>query len=840
VAERLWSSGKLRELLTHSSPRVRGWAVNAFRNWYSDQAGPVAVDMLSDPDPDVRGIALSLLADDPEASDPERVLEMFRGGDTEARAFAARILEQVSYQPAVPDLLAWLLGSPPVLRTRAPYIAVARLGSDETVEKLLGLLSNSGTPDAVKSDVLAACMLAGNGPHLAQALKLALQDKADLADMAIDLLSEMPCAMDGLEAALADHLDAMDDRFVARDWFRSLGVVLVAAPQCDLGYLLERSIDTGRLQAGTLGAALEALERALDGSFPEWRTWQPRALRDEVTTETSLLLAVSALQALAACDAELRKLKRPQVKELVTAIAQVLGGALGIIADLPPKGQPLTAEQIKSRICDRPLLTQSTVQQFVALGPEHLQMAREMLRSESEVPMAAAMLAVTGWARARPDACAEAAEDLIVASKELGLLAAYEAFHALGPFAEGAVCNALRSEDRPIRAIGVRLAAAVGTIETSRTVVEQCEKLMQLDDAATLTAILALGDSAAIEAVRKDWRPGGLRLSGTLRLLCELHAVDVPELAGACTDCTPKDQDLNGPASEGRESGPAQIKPTKLGGLRLPLRCTQCGRSYLYEVGQANVWLTYEAPASHPSHLFSNRITCRRCGAVERYGLTDESALMLLAECYTASLYDGSERAGHAVRPLSLGTRFGFIGPEILAEVGDRRVADAPKDPEARFGHGWALCCSRQYEPAAREFEKALELAPGSWAPMVGLGYAYHRLGEDARAVEWYRKCAPASTDRGLNVNALRIIDGAQRAANVIEAGGDPGWIPFHLPTGSDSERSGEAPDEQVQRPVQSPGRNDPCHCGSGKKYKKCCMRKDLEGQAEQAAEADI
>lgn len=32
-------------------------------------------------------------------------------------------------------------------------------------------------------------------------------------------------------------------------------------------------------------------------------------------------------------------------------------------------------------------------------------------------------------------------------------------------------------------------------------------------------------------------------------------------------------------------------------------------------------------------------------------------------------------------------------------------------------------------------------------------------------------------------------------------------------------------------------GRNDPCHCGSGKKYKKCCMNKDKEAaQAEQAA----
>lgn len=33
-------------------------------------------------------------------------------------------------------------------------------------------------------------------------------------------------------------------------------------------------------------------------------------------------------------------------------------------------------------------------------------------------------------------------------------------------------------------------------------------------------------------------------------------------------------------------------------------------------------------------------------------------------------------------------------------------------------------------------------------------------------------------------------------------------------------------------------GRNDPCHCGSGKKYKKCCLAKDEE--AKQAADAEL
>lgn len=26
---------------------------------------------------------------------------------------------------------------------------------------------------------------------------------------------------------------------------------------------------------------------------------------------------------------------------------------------------------------------------------------------------------------------------------------------------------------------------------------------------------------------------------------------------------------------------------------------------------------------------------------------------------------------------------------------------------------------------------------------------------------------------------------------------------------------------------AQKPGRNDPCHCGSGEKYKHCCQEKD-------------
>jgi len=34
-------------------------------------------------------------------------------------------------------------------------------------------------------------------------------------------------------------------------------------------------------------------------------------------------------------------------------------------------------------------------------------------------------------------------------------------------------------------------------------------------------------------------------------------------------------------------------------------------------------------------------------------------------------------------------------------------------------------------------------------------------------------------------------------------------------------------------------GRNDPCHCGSGKKYKQCCLAKDEAKQREARAKAE-
>jgi hypothetical protein len=36
---------------------------------------------------------------------------------------------------------------------------------------------------------------------------------------------------------------------------------------------------------------------------------------------------------------------------------------------------------------------------------------------------------------------------------------------------------------------------------------------------------------------------------------------------------------------------------------------------------------------------------------------------------------------------------------------------------------------------------------------------------------------------------------------------------------------------------TEHPARNEPCHCGSGKKYKHCCLAKDEEAERAERAE---
>ncbi|HEY7291778.1 MAG TPA: SEC-C metal-binding domain-containing protein [Vicinamibacterales bacterium] len=59
-----------------------------------------------------------------------------------------------------------------------------------------------------------------------------------------------------------------------------------------------------------------------------------------------------------------------------------------------------------------------------------------------------------------------------------------------------------------------------------------------------------------------------------------------------------------------------------------------------------------------------------------------------------------------------------------------------------------------------------------------------------------------------------------------------PAAAPKRKAAGKPASQSKAAPAAEVTTPAAlpphpRPGRNDPCHCGSGRKYKHCCLEKD-------------
>jgi len=105
------------------------------------------------------------------------------------------------------------------------------------------------------------------------------------------------------------------------------------------------------------------------------------------------------------------------------------------------------------------------------------------------------------------------------------------------------------------------------------------------------------------------------------------------------------------------------------------------------------------------------------------------------------------------------------------------------------------------------------------------------RFGGDpqpVRKVLWKLERLALSPERGLLLaQALMILDetAAPGTARI------PRWseLPLDALLPEERPRRSIGGDYTVRRPVPKLGRNDPCHCGSGRKYKKCCYARDQE-----------
>jgi tetratricopeptide (TPR) repeat protein len=129
---------------------------------------------------------------------------------------------------------------------------------------------------------------------------------------------------------------------------------------------------------------------------------------------------------------------------------------------------------------------------------------------------------------------------------------------------------------------------------------------------------------------------------------------------------------------------------------------------------------------------------------------------------------------------------------------------------------------SGRKEEAISQIQENLKLFPDDVWIIIKAGDAYNALNETENALELYYKAYDMTTPRSID------------RSDVLER-----LIPLLERLEKDNEADGlkkietEAKVEHQMKPIPQPiinkkkiGRNEPCPCGSGKKYKKCCVDK--------------
>jgi tetratricopeptide (TPR) repeat protein len=309
---------------------------------------------------------------------------------------------------------------------------------------------------------------------------------------------------------------------------------------------------------------------------------------------------------------------------------------------------------------------------------------------------------------------------------------------------------------------------------------------------------------------------------------------------------------------------PPVIQADRGKGLRLWLRCTACGYERDHHVEKVYCDLGTvdrrkrgeEVPYSE--FIVPQRITCPKCGAVDQYELTGDAYLAFTAQLMKSMARGETPKpAGGPLREVVealanvrkdhgdrspdddddrvVYTRFTVAGdremhPLEAVDMYSRQVETEPDNADLRVRYGNVLRFLGRREEAALHYRAAVQADPANVEACASLASVAREVGDHAEARRMLQRVLELAPDSKLSrqdreeyvqfaLEELAELDGPARST--------PRRTALAFATGSDRRGSAGQP-SGTQQPVRHAGkvgRNEPCPCGSGKKYKKCCGR---------------
>jgi len=254
--------------------------------------------------------------------------------------------------------------------------------------------------------------------------------------------------------------------------------------------------------------------------------------------------------------------------------------------------------------------------------------------------------------------------------------------------------------------------------------------------------------------------------------------------------------------------------------LNAELRCKSCGDESMYHLHRVIM-----SDTGKP--YVAQEIRCINCNEISEFELTNKGNIVVSAELMRlVSMSDKSaEEKEEAIEqsPLQIGkimAKGKATDIDSAIDMYRKSIEKDPKDPRNYLGLGNIFFHAAQYTRSMECFEKLIRIDPSYIQ-------AYYTLAEIAEKNESPEKASDILESGKPYMNSFGFWDNSELTPEeflksycnyyniLIEKTNSKKPLLFP-PSSSQPRLAGK----------QKIGRNDPCPCGSGKKYKKCCLMK--------------
>ena len=384
--------------------------------------------------------------------------------------------------------------------------------------------------------------------------------------------------------------------------------------------------------------------------------------------------------------------------------------------------------------------------------------------------------------------------------------AAQTALSRLGDVGSQAVIDNWSRLDFSQQIYGASVIKVVGGLQASEFAIQQFETMFYEEQERWCELALAAPDQRLIKLLEPELRREQRLIDRAFYLMCILtdHPYkNLETIHARIMDDRKRQQERR----EAFDSG-KPIHET----LSLQLRCPLCGDENDYDVKRV---LLSEKPTEIP-HLLVDEFPCASCGKWPEFEFTSYASMALTAELLSlqAEKSSGREQRNSPVQLLSVTYRWEErSAPDVVAEL----KSAIAEDPDSE--RNWVVmgrvsfllgrpreareCWKRIYDKDPTVMEAGLGIAQvmsDSGAPEPAFKLLTDLLEHKEK---WRFLRVDELSPKQLGGEFSELYNNLHRRLNITDR-------PFLHQSFMGQQRK--------------IGRNDPCPCGSGKKYKKCCL----------------